>query len=1398
MNKKWTDDQKRVIETKLGDLLVSAAAGSGKTAVLVERIIEIISSESNPIDIDRFIIMTFTRAAAAQMREKIGAGLEKLVQEHPEVREYRRQQKLLNNASISTIDSFCIGIVRDYFHVLDLDPAFRIADETELKLIKDDCMDELLERWYAKADGDSEDPEKDALYKEQFQRFVLLRESYANHKDDSTLAEIILNIASKALAAAWPSEWLDRAESFYRIETVKELNESAPAKSIVDYVKTAVGGFGERLQRGIECCNMTDGPDFCLPMIEECVKLYDCIMAADSYSDMSAQLAGVKFMRMSTKKCADTDLLERVKGLRENFKSFINAAKESFFYDDLESVFDVIRKTEPVVSCLIELTREFLADFAAKKRSMNLLDFNDAEHFALDILVTKTENGRERSAVAKELQKQFDEIIIDEYQDSNEIQEEIVNAIAGAANERPYVFTVGDVKQSIYKFRNACPELFIRKQDIFRENSELGKLIVLDRNFRSREEVLEATNDIFKNVMHRSIGGIDYDDECSLKCGTEAQKNAGADAWMTTPYKTECIMINEDALPLAEISADAAAKGKEESVFCAKAGANETKAVIGAFAANSAAETDVNVAKARNDALKAALNAEDGADEMADLSKREQEALLIARRIRHLVNVEKLPVREEKNGEMISRPVGYGDIVILLRSLKEWADVFCQVLEKEGIPVYSDIQAGFFKAAETSLTLNYLRILDNPRDDIALVAVLSSFIGGFDVDELAEIKIIGGNDCQYFYDAVLASRGAEEGLNEKLEAFFETYNALHALKNEFSTPELISELFNRTGIYTYYSAMPDGQRRSGNLDLLLGYASNYEQTGYSGLFSFIRYIEKLKGKDLDYGEAGNANVSGCVKIMSIHKSKGLEFPVVVLAGLGKNFNENDFKGDVLISSEYGIGARYIDLEERVKYKSLFREVVKTNGKKEMIGEEMRLLYVAMTRAKEKLIMTGIQKKLKENISYTDILFARSYAEFIYPTAVIDKEHINTLLVAAEDVGNEAWVGRLLKQSAGDFADDKALRADTTDKADIKTEAEVGIKTENEAEAGTKTGIEAKAGTKNEIEAEANADKNIDTDSEIEIKLRTELDEEIDFAELLRVRELVYPKRSDAIIPVKLSVSDLKHQAIEEEEGENPFTETRGFVPGGDKTLPSFMKNLSADDIIDNKQSAEATDKNTAQAASTGQNTLSADLLDKNTAQAASSDKNDEHKGKAVYSAFSATEYGTLMHKCMQFMPMNIKSWEEVSSFLQEMLDKGQIDEAELSVLKSGRNTGRFTAFLNTAIADRIRKADSQGDFYREKQFMIAIKACEADSSRFAGIEEMIPVQGVIDAMFEENGELVILDYKTDSVPEGDGQKLADRYRTQLDYYAMAAERLTGLKVKEKLLYSFSLGETIEV
>ncbi len=1194
---RWTDEQRSVIKSRGCNLLVSAAAGAGKTAVLVERIFRMITEEPGAVDIDRLLVMTFTNAAAAEMRERIGAKLEEAVGNEPDNRRLLNQQRLLHNASITTIDSFCLGIVRDYFHLLELDPSFRIAEEAELSLMQSDVLAELLEDCYEAAEAD----------------FFELVECYGDSKSDRAVGEIILDLYRCASAHPWPEEWLDEMSDNMGAECVSELDAKSWTGFIVQYVKKQLRDAAEMGSTALRYCEMQGGPREYIPVILSELEGIKSVMGCESYSEMNSAAENVSFGRIPgrLKGEIDEDIKERVKALRDGYKDALNTIKKEFFFTDPETICDDMKGAAGPVRALLRLTGEFIRRFSEKKRSRNIIDFNDIEHFALNILITK-ENGSVRvTQTAEELRERFHEIIIDEYQDSNSLQDCIANAIAGDETKPPFVFTVGDVKQSIYKFRMAKPELFINRMRRYEGDSRYGRSINLHKNFRSRREVLDSTNDVFMLAMNDTVGGVTYDEECSLQAGIPSEPDAEG------LYTTELIAVCSDA---------------------EKAGASELRGL---------------------------------------------EARTAAALIRRIVNNPDFLI----NDRGVKRRAEYGDIVILLRAVSGWSEVFCEVLGQEGIPVSADIQSGFFEAYEIKTMLNYLRILDNARQDIALASVLHSPIGGFDSNEMAELRMAAGPEYSY-YDALISysEKYASGETGQKLTAFLANCEELRRVKRNKDIAALLSEIYDKTGFYVYVSAMPGGERRRANLDKLLDYAAEYESSSYSGLFSFVRYIERLLEYETDYGEAVTEENDNTVRIMSIHKSKGLEFPVVILAGMGKAFNQSDTKAKVVVNPDFGIGPEYVDYKNRTKIPTLLKKAIQKQIRADSLGEELRVLYVAMTRAREKLIMLGGVKDFTKEyeswkeaagticagkLSYSYLMGAKSYFSFVGPAAVTSAKNFKLIQISESEIEEE--------------------------KKDFESDEEQRRRELEEVEPG-----------------------NVDD-------------------KLISWRKFEYPYSSGNSLPMKLSVSELKKLSMDEEFGEDIFAKKSYSLESEedaaiktDRIVPAFLK-----------ERAE----------------------------------------------YSGTDRGTLYHNVMQRMDFSLQDAEAVTAFLEKLVQKGILEARDTEQL----NPAKLAAFNRSSVAGRMRAAQAEGRLYREQPFVMGVKACEL-REEYAGQQEIIPVQGIIDVMFEEADGLVILDYKTDVIKEGN--ELVRRYKTQLEYYAGAAERLTGKRVKEKLLYSFCLSELV--
>lgn len=1192
MSMRWTEEQQKVIDLRKRNILVSAAAGSGKTAVLVERIIQRLTDEDDPLDVDRLLIVTFTEAAAAEMKERIRNAIERALEAEPENLHLQRQATLIHSAQIMTIHSFCLSVIREHFHVIDLDPGFRIAEEGELKLLRQDVLEELIEENYAEGE----------------QSYLDFVDSFSAGRSDSKIEEMILQLYEYSISYPQPFKWLECCERAYRLEEIP-LAETVYAGKIIGYVRQRLQGAEELLEEAISICEEPDGPWPYAETLEADREVLAQLSDANRLDDLFCAVRDVKWKRLPAKKdeLVSPEKKEAVKTLRETVKKTVGDLKDSYLYAEPAELEADMKAAAESMHVLVSLVREFSERFAQKKRERNLIDFGDMEQLALQILTE--EKGKELipSMSAAEYQEQFDEVMIDEYQDSNLIQEAILTSVSGMSRGRNNIFMVGDVKQSIYRFRLSRPELFLEKYHTYTLEDSPKQRIDLHKNFRSRKEVLQAANQIFEQVMRREVGGICYDEKEALYIGAdypESQVKAGH-----SQNRAELLLIESGEL-----------KNPQES--------------------------------------------------------RRIEAKAIADRIRLLLLAGQ--VLDKKTGAY--RPVKYQDIVILTRSVKGWADLFAQVLAEEGIPAYVGSREGYFETYEVSVLLDYLKVLDNVRQDLPLAAVLTSPFGGFCTEELAKIR--NAFPDVPFYEAVNLCCGQgipeESELGEKLRKFREQLERFRDCLPYTPMHELLWNIIEETGYGSYIAAMPGGEQKSANLEMLVSKAAAYEGTSYKGLFNFVRYIEQLKKYDVDYGEANIADEQAdTVRIMSIHKSKGLEFPVVFVAGLGKAFNTQDMKGSMVIHPELGVGIDCVDPVRRTKAPTLLKKVIQEEIKVENLGEELRVLYVALTRAKEKLILSGTcrhaAEKLKELsgrekkiLPVWKILAAGNYLDWVLPAACTED---SAIMVSCLDP--EGLVGMEQAQREAE-----RLTKEILEHWDIKR-----------------------------IHEEAFGKR---------------LEEQMNF---------VYPYAQQVSLKMKVTVSELKKRAYLEEDGEPMYREVQSSP-----LLPKFLE------------------------------------------------KEEKLQGASR---------GTVYHKVMELLDVSREYTEqELKNCLDGFLEEHRITAEARACIR----TGEILEFLESRSGQRMRAAAGAGKLFREQPFVIGVDPKEIYSD--VPCEEQILVQGIIDAYFEEDGEIVVLDYKTDRVYRE--EELKEKYHAQLAYYARALETMTGKRVKEKILYSFALGKEITV
>jgi len=902
----WTDDQWKAIQARGRDILVAAAAGSGKTAVLVERIIQRILDEENPLNVDELLVATFTNASAAEMRHRIGVALEKEIAAHPDSVHLRRQLNLLNHATISTLHSFCLEIVRKYYYLIDIDPGFRILDETEAVLLKDEAIENLLEEEYGKENNEA---------------FFNVVDMYTNDRSDIDLQNLILRLYEFSRANPNPDKWLHDLIANYDIKEGQSVEDLPFIKPLLFDLELRLNEAKRFFEKGLELTKVPGGPYKRVENFQNDLLLIDSVIRAknESFQALYNIFQNIKFTTLKSCKGDEfiPELVEESKNFRNQGKKIIQDLKEVLFSRKPETYLKDLREMKQPVETLIRLVKSFAEKFNELKKEKAVVDFSDLEHFALRILGQPDESGILRpTEAALSYQKQFKEVYIDEYQDTNMVQETILQLVKKPTEINGNLFMVGDVKQSIYRFRLAEPNLFLHKYLSFTHNGiNHGLRIDLAQNFRSRQEILDATNFLFKQIMGVQVGEIAYDEAAELK--------KGADYPQDEPYPVELTIVYQE----------------DDEENQSKKNENETEDHYTA----------------------ADLFTEE------ELQQSEMESRYVAKKIRELIDSGKQVYDAKKK---MHRPLQYRDIVVLLRSFN-WAPQFMEALKEYGIPAYAELAEGYFQASEVSIMLALLKVIDNPYQDIPFVSVLRSPIVGLQEEELSRIRIIDQKDSFYEaakkFERIKGKNEFEESIIHKLSLFFSQLKKWRTQARQGSLSDLIWQLYRDTYFYDYVGGLPGGKQRQANLRALYDRARQYEATSFRGLFRFLRFIERMQERGDDLGVAKSlGEKEDVVRIMTIHSSKGLEFPVVFIASLAKKFNMNDLRKTYLFDKEYGFATEYINPEKQIVYPSLFQMALQRKKRLELVAEEMRVLYVAMTRAKEKLYLIASSKN-KENL-----------------------------------------------------------------------------------------------------------------------------------------------------------------------------------------------------------------------------------------------------------------------------------------------------------------------------------------------------------------------------------------------------------------------------------------------
>ncbi len=1200
--------QQKIVDMRDHNILVSAAAGSGKTRVLVERILSRLRDHADPIDIDQILVLTYTRAAEGEMRDRIAKAIGEIIDNGEADEHMVRQAALVYNAQITTIDSFCLDILRNNFTQIGLEPGFKAAADEEISSLAEEALDEVLEEVLA-----LKDPQIDAFL-ERFESKDNLRK----------IKESISATYSKALNAPFVEDYIEERRRDYDIDSAAELFASAWYKDLWQDVCDTIHGIDVRLGEFRDHVE-TFGPEEYLPICDSDSELVGRLVGAHDLTELAKMLAtDISFATLPRKVSADNEVKEAAKALRELYKELIKDLAKRYADFEPNAVADMMKFTDKAVNGLMDVVLKYHECLEKKKRDKGLVTFSDMEHMALKILLVK-ENGKYvPTQVAKDYRGIYKELMIDEYQDSNYTQEWLIHSISGEDEGIFDRFMVGDIKQSIYRFRNADPSLFSSKYDSYSpDESEDRVRVDLSVNYRSRAEVLDTVNTVFERTFDRYMGGIEYGELHRLNYG------GGYDDY--------------------PVEGDAC----------------------------------------KSELMITGLSGEPG------ISREKQEACSIAARIKRLIKEQFIYDDEVKS----MRRCRYKDIVILLRSMSYDVDEMRRTFEQEGIPVHVTSKSGFFDAGEITTVLNYLSIIDNPGKDIPMYGSMMSVFGGFDENDAACLKTLG---MKNLYEAMKRLGDSDIDPGEIFECVRGGYAGLKARSADFIgrlqkyrdmvpyTPvyKLLRLIYSDSDYVDHVASLPAGEQKKANVLALLSKAEAFEHDGFRGIFDFNRYIERIHRYEADEGEVmtldENADV---VRIMTMHKSKGLEYPVCILAGLNKKFNMMDSREEVIFHEKYGIGLDYTDAAKRAKYRDLRRRYIADKISLDARSEEMRVLYVAMTRAKEKLIMSATVKDIEEDFKVfegdpKDRLERKKCASF--------------LDILRLSRGNDDWNGQC---------------------------SLIPIYPEN---ISTETIREY---------------TNMDSDR---TKLIAELthvsDDDMRAADTMRSKiGYNYPHPELKELYTKTSVSELKMAAMK--------MHAFGTADSDDGAVELF----------------EHRDTETYIPTFAGENAK----------------------------AMSGTAVGSAYHRVMELIDycdtVDFDAYK-LDTQMNGYIANGALLIQDYELIKKEK----VTDFVNSPLGRRMSKAAGAGMLYREKPFVIGISAGRLNEE--FPEEETVLIQGIIDAYFEEDGHIVLLDYKTDAVRTE--TELIDRYKTQLDYYEEALARLTGKPVSERLLYSFALEKTI--
>ncbi|WP_027091139.1 UvrD-helicase domain-containing protein [Cohnella thermotolerans] len=1414
---KWTDEQWAAIAAEGSNLLVAAAAGSGKTAVLVERIISRIADEARPLDVDALLVATFTKAAAAEMKERIRLALEDALERSPESAHLRRQLALLPRASVTTLHSFCMEVIEKYAPLIGLDPGFRIANETEAELLRMDTLDALFEERY------EEEGERGTLAR--------LADLFGGERSDEPLHRLVLELYDFARSHPWPEWWLRETAARFRVESAAELADTEWVDSMRQDVTLALEGARQLLQTAKGIAESPGGPLPYADTLAEDMNVVGALLQAVSdepWERWSEAFAACSFGRL--KPCRggeyDPELQERVKGLRDDAKKTAAKLAEEWFVRSPEQYADELRALAPDMAALAELVVAFGQRYEAAKREKGLLDFGDLEHYALRILrdPASTPERTLPSAAALDYRSRFAEILLDEYQDTNEVQEAIVSLIARPSPGN--VFMVGDVKQSIYRFRLAEPGLFLAKYKSYdvwtaggggnggdggkpagevaaaagetgplpassgEDGESRGLRIDLARNFRSRPRVVEAVNHVFRLVMREKVGEMDYDRRAELVYGQgyPAEDTGGLTGGRPSPYAVEMILLQ---------AGSGAAAGTE---------------------ADGSGEAPANASPAET----AAESAAEGAAE-EELETVQLEARCIAAEIKRLMSAdggaEPFVVYDGKT--KLYRPLAYRDIVILLRAATSLAPAVLEELKAAGIPAYADLATGYFAATEVDVMLSLLHLIDNPDQDIPLAGVLRSPIVGLTAEELARIRLHDRRSS--YWSALRTAASQDEGeLGGRLRSFLASLDSWRTLARREPLGELLETLYRETGYYDFVGGLPGGVQRQANLRALVDRARQFERSSSSrGLFRFLRFLGRMRDTGADLGAArALGEQEDVVRVVSIHKSKGLEFPVVFVAGLGRGFNKQDLNGLFLKHKKLGFGPKMVDPDTRVAYPTLPHLAIRRRLKAEMLAEEMRVLYVALTRPKEKLILIGTTKDAEKELAKWRELAAASadglpdyavaaanrYLDWLGPAAMLASSgwELRTAGDRADGDGS-AWLEAAVSAAAPGGVDGGSGVGGGGGRSGVGGESGAGGGGGNDS---TGIGSTGGTGTASDISGSSGSMGGSDSASDIiggdGIGGRTgSLAPKTPLWVCRIVHAAVFTRGTPAALPdagdgdtVWNRVLALEPVSIEETPaGKRAYEALSWTDPNAEASRLSAKTSITAL----KRQRADAGGFATA-------DDEAQDEVWSEEERIAAGDQTDELPDTAALTfrlrrprflsakRLTPAERGTVIHLVMQHLPLAPGTDAAGVSELLERLVERRILTTEQ---RNAVDAETIAAFCRTELYRRMCLAPK---IWREVPFSYGIPARDVYPGAAAGsaADEPVLIQGIIDCLFPEGDGFVLIDYKTDRVIGGSWTEAAEKHRFQIERYAEAIGDILGRKVKEGYVYFVDGGQAVRL